>query len=86
MSKLGEGRRETLDGGQSPGQPGAPAKGCVPRADRVRPMPTEDARGASEEIFGPRRFLIPVDGLEQGIEVANGVPYGPFRFDLHAKC
>ncbi len=33
-------------------------------------------RVAQEEIFGPVVSLIPVDSLEQGIEVANGVPYG----------
>jgi alpha-ketoglutaric semialdehyde dehydrogenase len=33
-------------------------------------------RIAQEEIFGPIVSIIPIDGLEQGIEVANGVPYG----------
>jgi len=33
-------------------------------------------RIAQEEIFGPVVSVIPIDGLEQGIEVANGVPYG----------
>jgi acyl-CoA reductase-like NAD-dependent aldehyde dehydrogenase len=33
-------------------------------------------RIAQEEIFGPLISVIPVDSLEQGIEVANGVPYG----------
>jgi alpha-ketoglutaric semialdehyde dehydrogenase len=33
-------------------------------------------RIAQEEIFGPVVSLIPIDGLEHGIEVANGVPYG----------
>jgi len=33
-------------------------------------------RVAQEEIFGPVVSLIPVDSLEQGIEVANDVPYG----------
>jgi len=33
-------------------------------------------RIAQEEIFGPVVSIIPIDGLEQGIEVANGVPYG----------
>jgi acyl-CoA reductase-like NAD-dependent aldehyde dehydrogenase len=33
-------------------------------------------RVAQEEIFGPVVSLIPIDGLEQGIAVANGVPYG----------
>jgi aldehyde dehydrogenase (NAD+) len=31
---------------------------------------------AQEEIFGPVVSVIPIDNLEQGIEVANGVPYG----------
>jgi alpha-ketoglutaric semialdehyde dehydrogenase len=33
-------------------------------------------RVAQEEIFGPVVSLIPIDDLEHGIEVANGVPYG----------
>jgi len=33
-------------------------------------------RIAQEEIFGPVVSVIPIDGLEQGIEIANGVPYG----------
>ncbi|HET7106694.1 MAG TPA: aldehyde dehydrogenase family protein [Candidatus Acidoferrum sp.] len=33
-------------------------------------------RVAQEEIFGPVVSLIPIDSFEQGIEVANGVPYG----------
>jgi acyl-CoA reductase-like NAD-dependent aldehyde dehydrogenase len=33
-------------------------------------------RIAQEEIFGPVVSLIPIDSFEQGIEVANGVPYG----------
>lgn len=33
-------------------------------------------RIAQEEIFGPVVSVIPIGGLEQGIEVANDVPYG----------
>jgi aldehyde dehydrogenase (NAD+) len=33
-------------------------------------------RIAQEEIFGPVVSVIPVDSFEQGIDVANGVPYG----------
>jgi alpha-ketoglutaric semialdehyde dehydrogenase len=33
-------------------------------------------RIAQEEIFGPVISVIPIDGFEHGIEVANGVPYG----------
>jgi alpha-ketoglutaric semialdehyde dehydrogenase len=33
-------------------------------------------RVAQEEIFGPVVSVMPIDSLEQGIEVANGVPYG----------
>jgi aldehyde dehydrogenase (NAD+) len=33
-------------------------------------------RIAQEEIFGPVVSVIPIDSLEQGIEVANGVSYG----------
>jgi len=33
-------------------------------------------RVAQEEIFGPVVSVIPIDSLEQGIEVANGVAFG----------
>ena len=33
-------------------------------------------RIAQEEIFGPVVSVIPIDSFEQGIEIANGVPYG----------
>jgi len=33
-------------------------------------------RLAQEEIFGPVVSVIPIEGLEQGIDVANGVRYG----------
>lgn len=33
-------------------------------------------RIAQEEIFGPVVSVIPIDDLEQGIDVANAVPYG----------
>jgi alpha-ketoglutaric semialdehyde dehydrogenase len=33
-------------------------------------------RIAQEEIFGPVVSVIPIDSLEQGIDVANAVPYG----------
>ena len=33
-------------------------------------------RIAQEEIFGPVVSVIPIDSFEQGIDVANGVPYG----------
>src|SRR6202158_5704753 len=33
-------------------------------------------RIAQEEIFGPVVSVIPIDSFEQGMEVANGVPYG----------
>jgi aldehyde dehydrogenase (NAD+) len=33
-------------------------------------------RIAQEEIFGPVVSVIPIDNLEQGIAVANDVPYG----------
>lgn len=35
-----------------------------------------DMRIAREEIFGPVLSIIPVDGIEEAIEVANGIPYG----------
>jgi aldehyde dehydrogenase (NAD+) len=33
-------------------------------------------RIAQEEIFGPMVSVIPIDSFDQGIEVANEVPYG----------
>ena len=33
-------------------------------------------RIAQEEIFGPVVSVMPIDSLEQGVEIANGVPYG----------
>jgi aldehyde dehydrogenase (NAD+) len=33
-------------------------------------------RVAQEEIFGPVVSLIPFESMEEGIEIANGVPYG----------
>ncbi|HTZ30888.1 MAG TPA: aldehyde dehydrogenase family protein [Methylomirabilota bacterium] len=33
-------------------------------------------RVAQEEIFGPVVSVIPIDSFEQGIDIANGVPYG----------
>jgi acyl-CoA reductase-like NAD-dependent aldehyde dehydrogenase len=33
-------------------------------------------RIAQEEIFGPVVSVVPIDSLEHGVEVANGVPYG----------
>ena len=35
-----------------------------------------NVRIAQEEIFGPVVSVIPIDSFEQGIEIANGVPYG----------
>jgi len=37
---------------------------------------TPGMRIAQEEIFGPVVSVIPIDGLEQGVDVANGVAYG----------
>src|SRR5437899_195842 len=37
---------------------------------------TPNMRIAQEEIFGPVVTVIPIDSLEQGLDVANGVPYG----------
>ena len=33
-------------------------------------------RVAQEEIFGPTTCVIPIDGLDEGLEVINGVKYG----------
>jgi aldehyde dehydrogenase (NAD+) len=40
--------------------------------DNARP----DMRVAQEEIFGPVTTLIPIDSLDEAIDVANGVRYG----------
>ncbi|GAA2353176.1 aldehyde dehydrogenase family protein [Saccharopolyspora halophila] len=40
--------------------------------DRVRP----DMRIAQEEIFGPVLSVVPVDGEQEALEVANGTDYG----------
>lgn len=37
---------------------------------------TPEMRVAREEIFGPVTTIVPVSSLEEGIRVANGVPYG----------
>jgi len=37
---------------------------------------TPRMRVASEEIFGPVTTVVPIDSLEEGIRVANSVPYG----------
>ena len=37
---------------------------------------TRDMRIANEEIFGPVLSLIPVDSLDEAIDIANGVEYG----------
>ena len=37
---------------------------------------TPGMRIVQEEIFGPVVSVIPIESFEQGIEVANGVPYG----------
>jgi aldehyde dehydrogenase (NAD+) len=37
---------------------------------------TPGMRIVQEEIFGPVVSLIPIESFDQGIEVANGVPYG----------
>ncbi len=51
------------------------ARGCFHEATVFGECDVE-MRVAQEEIFGPVVSVIPIDGLEQGIEVANGVPYG----------
>lgn len=37
---------------------------------------TPDMRIAQEEIFGPVAGLIPFDGEDEAVEIANGTPYG----------
>ena len=67
-----EGARLALGGGK-PG--GALAKGAYVEPtifDRVEPGMTI----AQEEIFGPVVSVIPFDGEEQALEIANGTPYG----------
>ena len=40
-------------------------------------------RVAQEEIFGPVVSVIPCNGLEDAIEIGNGVKYGLSSADLH---
>jgi acyl-CoA reductase-like NAD-dependent aldehyde dehydrogenase len=56
-------------------QSGAHAKGWF-HEPTVFGECSPDMRVAQEEIFGPVVSIIPFDSLEQGIEIANGVPYG----------
>jgi len=56
-------------------EPGAHAKGWFHEATVFADCDPK-MRIAQEEIFGPVVSVIPIDTLEQGIEVANGVPYG----------
>ena len=37
---------------------------------------SDDHRLAQEEIFGPAQVVIPFDGEEEAIAIANGTPYG----------
>jgi aldehyde dehydrogenase (NAD+) len=54
---------------------GAHAKGWF-HAPTVFGDCAPNMRIAQEEIFGPVVSVIPIDSFEQGIEVANNVPYG----------
>ncbi len=56
-------------------QSGAHARGWF-HAPTVFGECSPKMRVAQEEIFGPVVSVIPFDSLEQGIEIANGVPYG----------
>jgi len=37
---------------------------------------TDKMRIATEEIFGPVTTVVPISSLEEGIRIANAVPYG----------
>lgn len=56
------------------------ADGALGRGWFMTPTVFGDAnpkmRVASEEIFGPVTTVIPIDSLEEGIRIANSVPYG----------
>ncbi len=69
-----ERRREAADG-REPLEQRRPCEGLVPRADRVWRLDAK-MRVAQEEIFGPVVSVIPFDGFDEAISIANGVAYG----------
>ena len=71
--EIGKGEGKLLSGGRALTD-GARAKGWFhePTIFEAR----RDARVSCEEIFGPVTTVIPIDSLEEGIDVANGVSYG----------
>jgi aldehyde dehydrogenase (NAD+) len=74
MIEVGLDEGATLLAG-GPGKPDGRNKGwfCKPT---VFSDVTNDMRIAREEIFGPVLVLIPFEGEEQGIRIANDTPYG----------
>ncbi len=72
---IGRDEGAVLKTGGDIAQDGPLARGFFHRPtvfDDVRP----DMRVAQEEIFGPVTALLPVDSLNEAIDVANGVQYG----------
>jgi len=72
---IGQGEGADLVVGGKVATAGALAKGHFHEPtifDNVKP----NMRIAQEEIFGPVASVIPVDSLDEAIEVANGVQYG----------
>jgi len=71
--EIGKGEGKLLTGGRKLTD-GAWAKGWFHEPTIFEAA--RDARVSCEEIFGPVTTVIPVDSLEEGIDVANGVAYG----------
>ena len=55
---------------------GPPGPRLVRRADAASPTVTNDMRVAREEIFGPVAVVIPHDGVDDAIAIANDSPFG----------
>ena len=73
--EIGKGEGAKLLSGGHRLEKGAHAKGWFHEATVFADCEPR-MRIAQEEIFGPVVSVMPIDSLEQGIEIANGVPYG----------
>ena len=69
---IAEGARMICGG---PGRPAGLARGFYARPTIFSGVRNE-MRIAQEEIFGPVLCLIPYDGVDHAVEIANGTPYG----------
>jgi aldehyde dehydrogenase (NAD+) len=73
--KIGRDEGATLIAGGSVATAGDLGKGFF-HEPTIFDNVTRDMRIANEEIFGPVLSLIPVDSLDEAIDIANGVEYG----------